>query len=406
MSAVLRVPEVDEWSLSTEGPLGTGFSAPRGVKDLLRQRRGSCGEGRRPTTSSSQPVTPPIMPDEDARPRRCSRKAGERLPAVARPDVYDLEPEPEPSPETDREHEERERRQRRRRKKHAKQHAHEGERAEVASRDPSSGSRGPSRQRTPEYPLAAAATAADKQSPRARKAAQRVAEKAAKNSKDEACRISDEARARRRDKMQTSRKGESHNSRTQRGSCQTPHATPGGGEGNATQRAAATSAQIRLLVETESTQTDDELLQELLRRRRAYLNEQSQLDGQESASVIKAHDEADHIFAQAAQRAREEAMKTVDASTCLKAALWNGSSQHYRQQRTQQQLAAPQQSPVPGTADHVSVIEHAQHQTELRAPDAIRAEGTDIGGLADAAKQAAGAPVPIPKNTRGFRLRR
>ncbi len=399
MSAFLRVPEVDEWSLRTEGPLGTGFSAPRGVKDLLRQRRGSSGEGRRPTTSSSQPVTPPIMPDEDGRPGRGSRK--ERLPA---PESHDLEPEPEPSPETDREREERERQRRRRRKKHAKHHTHEGERAEVASRDPPSGSTGSSRQRTPEYPVAAAA---DKQSPRARKAAQRAAQKAAENPKDAACRISDEARARRRDRMHKGRTGDCRRSSKQRGSCQTPHATPAEGEDSATERpVAASAAQIRLLVETESTQTDDDLLQELLRRRRAYLNEQSQLDGQESASVIRAHEEADQFFAQAAQRARDEAMKTVDASTCLKAALWHGSQNHGQQRTQQQQQPAAPPSPVPGATDPVSVMAQPQNQIEPGAPAANRAQHTDISSLADAAKEADGAPVPAQKNTRGFRLRR
>lgn len=390
MSA-LSVPDVeDQWSLSTDVSLGTVFAAPRGVKDLLRQRRSSTGEGKRPTTSSSQPVTPPIMPgDEDGRARRDSGTLDERLCALAMPEQYELEPEPEPSPAKDRKHEERERQRRRRRKKDAKQHADEGECAEVASWEPSSGSIGPPRQRTPEYPLATSGT----QSPRARKAAHRAVDRPT----GEACRASHEARARRRDKMHNGRKEDGRSRILQRGGCATPHATPAEGKATATtKRPAAAAPQIRLLVETESTQTDDDLLQELLRRRRAYLNEQSQLDGRESASVIKAHEEADQFFAQASQRAREEAMKTVDASTCLKAALWNGS-----QQRAQE-LGAPQAS-VPGSALVVPGTQgQIQNQLELAAEAAAAAKHVDIRILVDAGKQTATAQ----KNTRGFRLRR
>ena len=393
MSA-LTVPDVeDQWSLTTDVPLGTLFSAPRGVKDLLRQRRSSSGEGKRPTTSSSQPVTPPVMPaDEYGRAARGSRRLDERISA---PEQFELEPEPEPSPATDREHEERERRRRRRRKKHAKQHAGEGEGecGEVASWEPSSGSIRPPRQRTPECSLATSGT----QSPRARKAAQRVVDRPT----GEACRASEDARARRRNKMHDGRKEDSRSRILQRGGCEIPHATPAEGKATATKTPAATAPHIRLLVETESTQTNDDLLQELLRRRRAYLNEQSQLDGRESASVIKAHEEADQFFAQASQRAREEAMKTVDASTCLKAALWNGG-----QQRAQQELGAPQPK-VPGAANVVpSPQAQNQNQLELVAEAATAAKHADVSSFPDAGKQTATAPAPAQKNTRGFRLRR
>lgn len=405
MSSALRLPEVDQWSRNGEGPLATAamVAAPRGVKDLLRQRRGSSGEGKRPTTSSSQPVTPPIMPghDDGRADGRCSQKRGVRISAPERPDcAYEVEPEPEPAPETDREREERERRRRRRRRRRQTNQTYEGEGADVSSRTLSGPGR-QSRQRTPDCPV----VTADKQSPRARKVAQKAAQEVAQYPKDEAYHASDVARSKRCDQMQKGRKRGSRNSNKQQRSCQTLNAVSV--EDTAADRGAATSAQIRLLVETESTQTDDDLLQELLRRRRAYLNEQSQLDGRESASVVKAKEEADEIFAQATQRARDEAMKTIDASICLKAALWNGS-----QHSEQLELAVPRssaQAATPNAEDSVPAVrkQAPQYQVELTPQATTVTQCVDTRGIAASAKHiAAGAAVPVHKNTRGFRLRR
>ena len=101
--------------------------------------------------------------------------------------------------------------------------------------------------------------------------------------------------------------------------------------------------QISFLVETESTQTDDDLLQELLRRRRNYLNEQSRLGGLESKTVVQARQDADSFLAAASRRAREEAMSTVDASTSLKAALRTapGDDSHSDQAQPDRVTAPP-----------------------------------------------------------------
>jgi len=206
----------------------------------------------------------------------------------------------------------------------------------------------------------------------------------------------------------------SRSSRQRREAGRASHATAAECTGLETGGSAVPAAQIRLLVETDSTQTDDELLQELLRRRRVYLNEQSQLGGQESESVVKAHEEADQIFAQATRRAREEAMKTVDASTCLKAALWNGVQHHgHQRERVDEELvvtnsntntsavAVMARAPTLGDAD--PALQHTQgqacNQSETAAQAVAIDSGSDVG-------TAAPAPAPARKNTRGFRLGR
>jgi hypothetical protein len=262
-----------------------------------------------------------------------------------------------------------------------------------------------SRQRTPDSPVG---HASDRQSPRARKAAQKA---------DEATRMAGEARGERREKMHRKdrRDGSSRKEQERAGKASRSKADEGG---------AATSSEtpsrpntpggrpVRLLVETESTQTDDNLLQELLRRRRVYLNEQSQLGGQESESVVKACAEAEDIFAQVSRRAREEATRSVDASTCLKAALRHSSAGQGQQQEqdgrggdqlTVLGIPASATGAVGETAALVEqVADRGQTPPTVASPRPRVWAGSGPSADGDGG---GGGGAPARKNTRGFRLR-
>eukprot|EP01048_Picozoa_sp_COSAG05_P000338 COSAG05_NODE_9_length_39734_cov_180.598067_2_plen_451_part_00 len=81
---------------------------------------------------------------------------------------------------------------------------------------------------------------------------------------------------------------------------------------------------VRLLQATESSRTDDELLHQLLSRRRVYLNEQAMLNGEESATLAKSSLQGESFIEAASRRAKEEALNSVQKRSGQDGAVVNG----------------------------------------------------------------------------------